>query len=166
MSRHNLLFLSMVMFFLITIPASAQGPNPSDKPIHSRTVTRTNGVYDIFVEDINSRIGTYTVRTGANHPVTSIAGAPQNVLYGGSSGSPATSFNTIRSYSTSTDYVTGPGHTSNYSVINLDAYSTGTIFYGNTGIRTTWALPGSPATPDRLNITQDIEIVGTTFLDS
>jgi len=74
MSRHNLLFLSMIIFLFITIPASAQGPNPPDKPIHSGTVTRTNGIYDIFVEDVNSRIGTYTVRTGVNHPVTSIAG--------------------------------------------------------------------------------------------
>ena len=96
MSRHTLLILSLIIFLLISTPASAQDPTPppDDKPTHSGTVTRTNGIYDIFVEDVTSRIGTYTVRTGVNHPVTSIAGSPQNVLFGGTAGSPATSFNT------------------------------------------------------------------------
>jgi hypothetical protein len=51
-------------------------------------------------------------------------------------------------------------------VINLDTYTTGTTFIGDAIIRTSWTLPGPPATPDRLDIVQDIEIVGTTFSDT
>jgi hypothetical protein len=145
---------------------SADESNPPDKPIQSGTVTKTNGFYSIFVEDAGYNIGSYTVSTGANHPVTVWAGSPQNVLYGGEYSSPGTSFNTIRSYTTQTDYVTSPNRTSDFAVINLDDYSTGTVPLGDTGIRTTWVLPGPPATPDRLNIAQDIEIVGTTLANS
>ncbi|RPJ28670.1 MAG: hypothetical protein EHM33_03820 [Chloroflexi bacterium] len=85
MSRFNLVMvtLTVAMFLSTSSVVLADEAGPPDKPIHSGTMTKTNGIYSIFVEDVSSRIGTYTASTGANHPITLWAGSPQNVLYGG-----------------------------------------------------------------------------------
>lgn len=146
---------------------SAQDPLPDNiKSGNEGTVTASNGIYDIFVEDNAPGIGTYTARTGASHPVTLSTGTSQNVLYGGAWGTPYTSFNTIRSYTSETDYTQGSGHTSTLNVVNLDSYVVGTTPIGAIGFRTAWELPGTPTAPDRLEILQDVKIIGTTFQDS
>lgn len=128
----------------------------------------TNGIFDVFVNNTGIAIGTYTVGTGANHPATLAEGAPQNILFGAISGKPWSSFNTIRSYTTQTDYVLGysPSNPSSYSVINISAYSTGTTIINANEVETTWELLGMPATPDKLKIIQNIKIIGTQFSDS
>ena len=44
--------------------------------------------YDVFLQ---CEDGSFSARTGANHPVTIASGFPQNVIYGGASASPGTS---------------------------------------------------------------------------
>lgn len=136
-----------------------------------------NGIYEVFV-DTTENIGTYTARTGANHPITLATGARQNVLFGGANAQPTSSFNTIRSYTSGTDYVQRAvvqGLNSNLNVLGLSFGSleeslvnqfitTETI--GTTGYRTTYRLPGPPITPDSLTIVQEINVVGTTYEDS
>lgn len=122
------------------------------------TIEAGNTIYRVFVEDAFSGIGQYTATTGPDHP----SGAGQNVLYG--DGSPGTSFNTIRSYTTQTDYVQSSSN-STFTVIQLDPFAT-TELIGTTGVRTIYELPGSPDTPDKLTITQDVNVSGTTFQNS
>jgi hypothetical protein len=121
-------------------------------------LTASNAFYNVYVQEVNSAgsaIGQYTISTGAEHP----SGAGLDVLFG--NGTPGTSFNTIRSYSTGTDYTqrllgTG-GFLGTYGVVTP---------LGTTGLRTTYTLPGPPTTPDRLTIVQDIKVNGTTFENS
>src|SRR5262245_57557794 len=72
--------------------------------------TGGNGFYQVAVEAAPAGvgIGAYTVTTGAMHPVVGSLGM-QNILFGG--GSPGTSFTTIRSYTSGTDYVQRNGLT-------------------------------------------------------
>src|SRR4051794_33885040 len=93
------------------------------RPASAATQTAGNGVYNVHVDDAN---GQYTATTDAAHP----SGAGLNVLYG--DGSPGTSFNSLRSYTTATNYVQNG---------NLGPFST-TAPLGSTGFRTTYVLPG------------------------
>jgi len=124
------------------------------------TVSAGNGFYLVFVQDATgSDVGQYTMTTGPLHP----AGNGLNVLYG--NGNPATSFNTIRSYTTGTDYIQSSGHSSINPTVFLDPYGTVTPL-GTTGFRTTYVLPGPPTTPDTMTIIQDVNVNGSTFTDS
>jgi hypothetical protein len=79
---------------------------------------------------------------------------------------PLTTFNTIRSYTSNTDYVQGNSlKTSTNSVILLDPFGTVTPI-GATGFRTTYVLPGPPTTPDAMTIIVDVNVNGTAFEDS
>lgn len=137
------------------------------------TVTASNGVYEIFVQDNpGSGVGLYTARTGPSHPVTIETGSPQNVFFGGADGRPGTTYNTIRSFTTGTDYLqTGFSPGSDFTVVSLDPSDTPAIAatldaIGSTGWRTTYVLPGPPGTPDALTIEQDVNINGTSFENS
>lgn len=129
------------------------------------TISASNNFYIVWVQDLRgSGVGLYTVTTGPLHP----AGPGLNVLFGG--GNPSTSFNTIRSYSSGTDYVQGTAtKTSPNAVVVLDPFGT-SVPFGTTGVRTTYVLPGpgaiSNSTPDRLTIVQDVNVNGTNFVDS
>lgn len=136
------------------------------------TVSGGNSIYTVFVEDIPGLgVGLYTARTGPSHPVTVSTGSPQNVLFG--DGFPGTSFNTIRSYTTGTDYVQliAPSPSPPFSAVSLDPAITPGIAasvtpVGSTGFTTTYMLPGPPATPDALTIAQVVNVNGSTFDDS
>jgi hypothetical protein len=169
--RTGVLFLA-AMIALTSLSFAEPADSKSDMLSHG-TVTATNSIYDIFVQDIpGGGVGQYTVRTGPAHPVTVSSGSPQNVLYGGQSGLPGTSFNTIRSYTTGTDYYQGVSvPTSAFTTISLDpvmtpGISTTVTPLGTTGYRTVYTLPGPPVTPDSMTIMQDININGTTFNNS
>jgi hypothetical protein len=132
------------------------------------TVSATNGVYIVYVQDQHgSGVGLYTIQTGPSHP----AGSGLNVLFG--NGAPGTSFETIRSYTTHTDYITGvylPASDPGFTEVALDPYGTVTLL-GTTGLRTTYVVPGPAVTggggtPDALTITEDVVIHGTTASDS
>ena len=123
------------------------------------TVTEGNAFYNVHVEDSGSVLGRYTATTGPSHP----AGSGLNVLFG--NGSPGTTFNTIRSYTTNTDYVQGTGPTSSNPIVNLSPFGS-TAAIGTTGVRTTYVLPGGATTPDALTIVQDVNVNGTTLANS
>jgi hypothetical protein len=124
-------------------------------------VSAGNQFYRVFVEtDPNSGgLGLYTATTGPQHP----AGDGQNVLFG--NGAPGTTFNTIRSYTSATDYVQESGKSSGNTVVSLSAFGS-VAPIGTTGFRTTYALPGPPTTPDALTIVQDVNVNGTDFQSS
>ncbi|MEX1254632.1 MAG: Ig-like domain-containing protein [Dehalococcoidia bacterium] len=128
--------------------------------------TATNGIYDIFVEDAAAAdgIGVYTAGTGPSHPVTVDQSTRQNVLYNGDIGDAWSSYTTVRSYTSATDYVqTVDGPTSGNTVSDLDGYATGTTAVGSTGYETTYDVTGSS---DDLQVTQRWNIIGTTLTDS
>ncbi|HEU4758436.1 MAG TPA: hypothetical protein VFT91_00505, partial [Dehalococcoidia bacterium] len=84
------------------------------------TAAQGNGYYKVFIEDQTGAdgIGVYTAATGPSHPV----GQGQNVLFGGDLGDATTSWNTIRSYTSGTDYTqTSETVTSGNPVLNMDA---------------------------------------------
>jgi len=128
------------------------------------TAANGNAFYKVYMEDqtLADGIGTYTAATGPSHPV----GEDQNVLFEGDVADAWSSYNTIRSYTTSTDYVqSASGPASSNTVVNMDDYATVTSI-GTTGHRVTYNLPGPPTTPDALQIVFDINVNGSTFDDS
>ena len=128
------------------------------------TAAAGNAFYKVYMEDELGAdgIGTYTAATGLSHPV----GVDKNVLYNGDSADAWSSYNTIRSYTTDTDYVqTTDAPASSFTVVNMDDYATVTSS-GSTGHRVTYDLPGPPTTADALQIVFDINVNGSTFDDS
>lgn len=121
------------------------------------TTSAGNGFYTVYIDD-GSDAGRYTATTGPSHP----AGDGLNVLYG--DGDPGTTFNTIRSYTTGTDYAQSSASSTN-TVVEIGSFGT-TSPLGSTGARTVYALPGPPTTPDKLTITQDVAVNGSTFENS
>jgi Ca2+-binding RTX toxin-like protein len=121
-------------------------------PARAVTQTAGNGIYNVYVDDTN---GQYTATTAAGHP----SGNGLNVLFG--DGGPGTTFNSLRSYTTSTNYTQdGTGGS-----VDLGPLSS-TAPLGTTGFRTTYVLPGPSTTPDTLTIVQDVLVNGTTFDNS
>lgn len=117
-------------------------------------LTAGNDYYQVHVAD-SGNVGQYTATTGPAHP----AGSGLNVIYG--DGIPGTSFTTIRSYTSSTDYTQDDGKTSSFAVVPLGPLGTVSAL-GTTGFRTVYNVTGN----DQLTITQDIRVNGSTFEDS
>lgn len=130
-----------------------------------------NDIYEVLVST-GANPGLFTARTAPNHPITIQTGSNQNVLFGGAGGNPSTSYNTVRSYSSQTDYVPLGGRDSAFNVLapqdlNLDTSQIVDIEpVGDVGYRVVWDLPGAPLTPDNLLIVQEISVLGETFEDS
>lgn len=127
----------------------------------------SNGIYKVAVEnDAAVGGGLYTIATDSGHP----AGPNQNIFYralvpplG------TTTYNTIRSYSTSTDYIqyantTGLGTDLGFSIVAMSSASN-TVQISPTSILTTYTLT-TPLYHDNMTIAQYIAIHGTTFNDS
>jgi hypothetical protein len=132
------------------------------KPPPKSVLSTDNGIYEIFIEDAGGETGQYTAATAQDFPDV---GAGENVLYGGGSGFPGTSFNTVRSYTSETDYVfTDDGPSSSFDVVEAASY--GTVTSIADGFRTTYTLPGGSETSDALTIEQDLEVLGSTIDDS
>lgn len=106
----------------------------------AETLTAGNGFYNV---DVNSENGQYTVTTGPSHPL----GEGLNVLFGG--GSPGTSFDTVRSYTSHTDY-------------DLRSAPSSTVPLGSTGFQTTYTISGK----DNLTVVQTVRVDGVKFEDS
>lgn len=122
-----------------------------------------NTIYRVRVNTTGPAVGRYTAVTGASHP----AGAGLQVLFGGT---PDTSFNSIRSFTTTKTYVQG----SNFTTVvpapivgatDLDPYAQPATTTA-TSVQNRWILPGDVTAPDKLEITQTITVVGSTIADS
>lgn len=154
----------LAVLSLISLAIAIAFSSTGDHSAMADTVANGNDFYKVYMEDATSAdgIGTYTAATGASHPV----GEDLNVLYNGDAADAWSSYNTIRSYTTNTDYVqTTDAPTSANTVVNMDDYAT-VMAIGTTGWRVTYDLPGPPTTPDALEIVFDINVNGTTFDDS
>ncbi len=169
-------FAIIFSILLFAIPAFAQTPNKSALTSEA-TLSISNRIYDVFVQDLKGKgVGLLTVRTGENHPATIKAGHPHNLLFGGVKGRPGTSFMTVRSYTTATDYVqTLSGEVqSTFTVQSLDEFGTvigseivtaGDMPVGER-VKITYLLPGPPVTPDALEIIHEIVVIGKTLTDT
>jgi hypothetical protein len=124
-----------------------------------------NGVYRVYVEDRSGRdgLGAFTVATGPDHP----AGEGREVLFGEDGpGDAVTSYITLRSYTTGTDYVqTMSGPSSGNPVAPLEDFGTVEAI-GSTGYRTTYDLPGAGTTPEALRLVSEITVSGQGPSDS
>ncbi len=124
-----------------------------------------NSIFRVVIEDSASAdgLGAFSVLTGPGHP----SGAGHSVLFAGAGNDDAgSSYLTVRSYTTGTDYVqTTSGVASAHLVSSLNLYGV-VASIGATGYRTTYALPGSGNAPDALGIVSEIEITGASATDS
>jgi uncharacterized repeat protein (TIGR01451 family) len=162
MTKIAFTLLCCTLLMLVAAPAWApsQQAFAQNKVTHGGTISGGNGIYKVYVQDLTGQgVGLYTATTDVLHPIGSV----QDVLFGG--GFPGTSYTTIHSFSTSTDYSAHSGSSGADTVVNLDPYGN-TVALGTTGARTTYVLPGPPTTPDALTIVQDVNVNGTTFNNS
>ncbi len=160
-------FTLLCCTLLMLAAAPSQQAFAQNKVTHGGTISGGNGIYKVYVQDISrSGVGLYTATTDVLHPIGSV----QDVLYGG--GNPGTSYTTIHSFSTNTDYSAYSFGGSSGTAVNIDQYGTtvalpiGATDTAITGARTTYTLPGPPATNDALTIVQDVKVNGTTFGNS
>ncbi|MEO0227861.1 MAG: hypothetical protein ABIL70_07430, partial [candidate division WOR-3 bacterium] len=135
-------------------------PDPAD------LIVVTNGFYDLIIET-DYGIGTYTVRTGSNHPATVAAGGvKQNVLYGGAYGNPWSTYLTVKSYTSNTNYYTRTGTPypdSGCTGVQLDNAISSITQPTPTSVLCVWNITGMN---DYLTIKQNTFIDGTTLDDS
>lgn len=110
----------------------------------AETLSAGNGIYTVDVDDES---GLYTVTTGSSHPL----GEGLNVLYG--DGSPRTSFDSVRSYTSGTDY----------ELQSISSQST--VPLGTTGFQTTYTLSEADEEDD-MSVVQTVQADGSTFADS
>lgn len=135
--------------------ASPQGKLNS---VDGNVATAGNGYYNVHVERLpGSGVGLYTATTGPLHS----AGGGLNVLFG--SGTPGTSYSTIRSYTSQTDYVQViGGASSSFVVVPLDGLARGFVPMGTTGFATIYTITGR----DALTVVQIVRVNGATEADS
>ena len=149
-----------------------------------------NSFYQIVVErGLGVGVGLYSVRTGSLHPVTLKLQGKQDVLVGGGKQVPATSYTTIRSYSSKTDYVQSElaVQDQTHRIVWLDSLFINdqeivpdTVYFkpiysdsdSLTGYCVKYSLPGlkrpssTAVIRDTMEITQIINVHGTSFDDS
>lgn len=127
------------------------------------TLVISNGIYKVAVEDVpQTGGGMYTIGTASGHPKW----PDQDIFYNGMDETPETTYSTIRSFTTQTDYTTfshavytDPGYSIQYT-----GPASNTVQVGN-AIQTTFVLT-TPDYSDNLTIVQTITLHGTTFTDS
>ncbi len=117
-------------------------------------LTAGNDYYQVHVAETGN-VGQYTATTGPLHP----SGSGLNVIFG--NGVPGTSFTTIRSYTSGTDYVQDGAATSANPTVELGPLGSVEAI-GSTGFRTTYNVIGA----DSLRIIQEIKVNGSSFEDS
>jgi hypothetical protein len=112
-----------------------------------------NGIYTVSVEDSDAfNCGAWTAVTGSLHP----AGPGLNVLYG--SGSPGTSYTTLRSYTSGVDYTSSSECTPFCSVATPTVEN---ILSGATvvGFRMTWSFTDGTGGPS-VDFIQEVVVDG------
>jgi len=144
-------------------------------------LTAGNRIYRIAIEDIiGGGVGQYAVTTGPLHPVRSTG-----VLGSIAKRAPFTSYTTVRSYTSGSDYVqaelTPASNQADFKTVWLDSIfiSEDSILTRDTyilpirpnpgdttGYIIKYALPGLARVPDNLLITEKINVHGSDFDDS
>jgi len=125
------------------------------------TATVSNAILEaaIQTQTTGSGVGTYTIRTGQNHPKPF-----ENVLFGGAALDPWSSYNTVKVYDTNKEYATSasasllpdPG----FSLVALDNCNPTTDIQSSTVVRIHWD------TPENLRIYQEVGVLGTNMSDT
>ena len=176
-------FLTISLLVLLREPANSQTLDKVDylkqralKKINGATRVAGNGIYEILIEEsIDSGVGLYTLRTGPEHPITadSLFKSSQDLLFtGGQERVSGTSYITVRSYTSNTDYVqidiARPD--SQFSVLWLDEIFVGEddiadpseffIPIATTGFQVIYELPGFSNVSDSMRITQRVNVHG------
>ncbi len=144
---------SLIAMFLLLAAGNASA---------QEVLSVTNGIYRLSLTEgpIGNGMGMFTLSTGDSHPFPG-----ESILYGGAEANPRTSYLTIRSYSSNTDYVSAflGSFSSPFNVVKLDSCSpVVSPTEGMMGFRTTWSCNED----DILTIEQVTEIEGTTVNDS
>ena len=124
------------------------------------TLYISNNILGVTIQNSSSSsgIGTFTINTDLGHPNPS-----QNVLFGGSSYGPWSTFTTIRVEDTHNEYVTttdSPSASSGYTVKALDGYSPVATRLSDTATTVTWT------TSENLLVTLLFSIHGTTLANT
>jgi hypothetical protein len=143
--------------------------------IHHRTLLAGNRMYEVVIEDtVGTGVGLYTVRTGPEHPITQQFDSQKQDLLDVT----GTSFLTVRSYNSKKDYtqsdiaVSEPGFTSIWLDNTFGNSKTSVVTpilnrsAETTGFRVKYKLPGATTAPDKMAITQVINVNGAGFNDS
>jgi uncharacterized repeat protein (TIGR01451 family) len=160
--KRSVVFAFLAALVAVILAVSPVIASPKDS-LGVGTVVVTNGIYTLSVQNLlnASGIGTYTVSTGASHPIPN-----QSVLYGGAAHSPGSTYLTVRVYDTQTDYVASNGQggyvinpAPGYALVHLDTCFQTIQTIGN-AVVTSWL------TPEGLQIIQTTSIDGTTLVDS
>jgi len=152
----TLLFIPLLLGLT---PAYATDSGPDSE------VSISNGILTVYIESQTGYdgAGTYTICTGPNHPVPN-----QDILQFGVDGDAWTSYNTIHianlTLNVKKDYITENDSSiipyPSYNLIILDDFNPTVTILTPKRMVVQWI------TPEGLNITQDIEVLGSTAFDS
>jgi len=185
--RHLVYFCLFTFAVMFTLPAQAQKLSRAQRLNNNKlkrqnqdAITAGNKIYRIAIEDfIGGGVGQYAVTTGPRHPVRQAG-----ILGSIAKRAPFTSYTSVRSYTSGTDYVqaelpsinTQPGFKtvwldsvfiSEDSILTRDDYLIPIKNQNDTtGFIIKYALPGLARVPDSLLITKKIEVHGIDFDDS
>jgi hypothetical protein len=157
MSKFKSVYVILALLLILPIgsmmikPATVQAAKGDELQAQNGVFVITNGIYTVSVIS-----GYYTVATGASHPYPN-----KNILFGGASNSPGSTYNTIRFYESLKEYCnSGATASPGFSTVYLSSYLTSEIAVGST-ITTTWTIPAENAV-----VVQVLAIEGTTLADS
>jgi len=187
-------WLGWVLLFLICapqLPAQSQPSKKIQKLLKSAFLRKRsaadnlliagNKIYEIVLEDtLGEGIGLFTMRTGESHPINGrFGGAQQDLLGGGSTGETGSSYITVRSYSSGTDYVQSdfiedtPGFRTAWLdslLLNMGNFNPVLPIRNSankiTGFQVTYDLHRAPETSDKMRLITKTEVHGTIFDDS
>ncbi|MFB3890190.1 MAG: beta strand repeat-containing protein [Candidatus Bathyarchaeia archaeon] len=112
----------------------------------------------VIADDPGYGVGSFTIRTEAGHP-----NPDQNVLFGGASRSPGSSFFTVQVADTLRDYVSttsSPSTSGDYVLLHLEDYSPVVTRSSDTSATVTWT------TEENLAVKLDISVHGSTIADT
>jgi hypothetical protein len=184
-------WLGTIFFIIFVLPLSAQTQKKIDKADYfsKGTLVAGNGIYEVAIEDfIQEGVGLYTVRTGPSHPITRRFNSKQDLLGGGTAGArglPGTSYTTIRSYASRTEYVqsrfAASDTASGFKTVWLDSALFNDFDFADSadyitpignplapsGYRITFELPGLlPEPRDKMRLVQKVSVRGSSFDDA
>lgn len=162
----NFFVVIALLSFFNLVPTQANAVSKDGLAHVQATLERGNDIYRIYVKDEAPDFGTYTVSTGDSHPATINMGARQDILYEGVAGTPWSSYLTVRSYTTQTEYTSNssstPSPAPGFSQANLDI-SAGAVTSGATWVTNNWSVVNGS---DNIGISQTVAVEGTTLADS